>query len=57
MPLSVIGKIYDSTKYYIISGLYSYGTNQLKKGTYFMMASFITAQENQQQQHFQTFLF
>lgn len=33
--LSVIGKIYDPTKYYIISGLYSYGTYQFKEGYIF----------------------
>ena len=33
--LSVIGKIYDPTKYYVISGLDSYGTNQYKEGYIF----------------------
>jgi len=33
--LSVIGKIYDPTKYYIISGLDNYGTNQHKEGYVF----------------------
>ena len=33
--LSVIGKIYDTTKYYIISGLYNYGTHQLTEGYVF----------------------
>ena len=33
--LSVIGKIYDPTKYYIISGLDSYGTHQYKEGYVF----------------------
>lgn len=33
--LSVIGKIYDTTKYYVVSGLDSYGTNQYKEGYVF----------------------
>ena len=33
--LSVIGKIYDPTKYYVISGLDSYGTHQYKEGCIF----------------------
>lgn len=33
--LSVIGKIYDPTKYYVISGLDFYGTNQYKEGYIF----------------------
>jgi len=33
--LSVIGKIYDPTKYYVISGLDSYGTYQYKEGYIF----------------------
>lgn len=33
--LSVIGKIYDPTKYYVISGLDSYGTHQYKEGYVF----------------------
>lgn len=33
--LSVIGKIYDTTKYYVISGLDSYGTHQYTEGYVF----------------------
>jgi hypothetical protein len=33
--LSAIGKIYDPTKYYILSGLYPYGTNQYSEGYVF----------------------
>ena len=33
--LSCIGKIYDPTKYYVISGLDSYGTHQYKEGCIF----------------------
>ena len=33
--LSVIGKVYNPTKYYVISGLDSYGTHQFKEGYIF----------------------
>lgn len=33
--MNMIGILYDSTKYYIVSGLYSYGTNQISEGYIF----------------------
>lgn len=33
--LSLIGKIYDPTKYYVVSGLKAYGTNQISEGCIF----------------------